>query len=182
MEQIDRDKRDGYRYDPVVKQYDSSFWKTTTGVPSMSGNVVRFTSAAAASYIQHVYADIEFALNVPTTPSGGEAKHWGFRSPSSDQGGAAYFKIAGSAFTAETVDDAGNAQSTALTWSAYEATVTYFRIIWDADGVRFLINGVAVAYHATRVPQQALPIRIVNVDADNTDLTYVMVRRAAAIV
>jgi hypothetical protein len=182
MEYSERDERDGLVYDPVIKQYDTAFWKTTTGVPAMSSNVLRFTSAAAASYIQFIFSDVEFALNVPTTPSAGEAKVWGLRKPSSDKLGAAYFEITGATFQAVTYDDGGTAQTTAITWSSYENTVTYYRIVWEPDGVRFLVNGSTVAFHTTRVPQQALPLRIVNGDADNTDLTYLAVRRSASVI
>src|SRR3972149_5269962 len=112
MELIDRDKRDGYTYDVVIKQYDTTFWKPTTGTPTVASNKLRLTSAAVASYLQHAYGDYEFALNVPTTPSSGEGKHWGLRSPATDSLGAAYFEIAGAVFTAVSVDDGGTAQTT----------------------------------------------------------------------
>lgn len=182
MELNDRDKREGYVYDVIIKQYDTSFWKSTTGTPAVSGTKLRFTSAAAASYLQHIFADVEFALNVPTTPSGGEAKLWGLLDPSSNRLGGAYFEIAGAVFKAVTYDYGGTVQSTTLTWSSYEAVETFFRIKWEADQVRFLINDVVVATHNTRVPSQALALRIINGDADNTDLGYVAVLRAAAVI
>ena len=57
MELLDKDKRDGYIYDVIIKQYDSQFWKTTTGTPAVSSNKLRFTSAAAVSYLLHQYGD-----------------------------------------------------------------------------------------------------------------------------
>jgi len=189
MELLSRDKRDGYVYDPIVKQYDTTFWKATTGTPAMSGNVLRFNAAAVGSYIQHIYADIEFNLTVPTAPTSGDARHWGLRNPSSDNMGAVYFKIAGAVFTAEVVDSAGNATSTTLSWSAgYTATATTYRIRWEADHIFFYINGVIVATVSTantsknQIPCDALLARIVNGNADNMDLTYMWVRRAASII
>jgi len=183
MELIDKDKRDGYIYDVVIKQYDTQFWKTTTGTPAVASNKLRFTSAAAASYILHRYGDFEFAVNVPTTPSAGEAKHWGLRAPATDSIGAIYFEIVGAVFQAVTIDDGGTSETTTLTWAAgYTAVETKFRIIWEPDIVRFMINGVIVATHVTRVPSNSLPLRIVNSDADNVDVGYVQIRQAAAIV
>jgi hypothetical protein len=177
------DKRSGYTYDPIIKQYDTNFWKTTTGSnPAMSSTVLRITSASIASFIQHIYADVEFSINVPTTPSAGEAKHWGLRSPATDNLGAMYFEIAGAVFTCVSIDDTGSSQTTTLTWSAYQATQTVFRIIWEAGMIIFKINGVTVATHTSKVPSHALPLRVVNGDADNTDIGYIAVRRAAAIV
>ncbi len=178
----DVSKRSGYIYDPVIKQYDTAFWKTTSGTPAISSTVLRFTSAAAASYLLHKFGDFEFAFNVPTTPSAGEAKHWGLRAPSTDTQGAAYFEIAGAVFTCVTCDDAGTAETTTLTWSAYQAAATKFRILWEADRVQFMIDGSIVATHKTRVPSNALPLRIVNADADNCDLSYIKMRHVGEIV
>lgn len=181
MELMDKDKRDGYIYDVVIKQNDSEFWKATTGSLSVASNKLRFTSASASSFGLHLYADVEFGLNVPTTPSAGEAKTWGLRNPSVDIG-AAYFEITGATFRVVTIDDEGTSETTTVTWSSYEATETKFRLIWEPDKVHFLIDGTVVATHTVRVPQAPLALRITNADADNTDLGYVMVRRAAAII
>lgn len=183
MELLDKDKRDGYVYDPVIKQYDTAFWRTTTGTPAMSSTVLRFTSAGVSSYLLHLFADVEFSLNVPTTPSAGEAKQWGFRNPSGDNLGAAYFEITGATFRVVTVDDGGTSQTTAVTWTAgWEGAATEYRMLWDADRVIFYVNGTIVATHTARVPSNALSLRILNSDADNTDLSYLAVRRAAAII
>ena len=179
-----KDLRDGYTYDPVIKQYDTVFWKTTTGsAPAMSSTKLRFTSNAAASFILHKFGDFEFALNIPTTPSVGEAKHWGLRLPSGDSQGAIYFEISGATFQCVSIDDGGTSQTTTLTWSAaYTATETEFRFIWDEDRVVFMINGTIVATHTTRVPSNALSLRVVNGDADNVDMGYIAIRQAGAIV
>jgi len=189
MELISRDKRDGYVYDPIIKQYDTTFWKSTTGTPAMSSNVLRFTSAAASSFLQHIFADVEFNLTVPAVPTSGDVRTWGLRNPSSDSLGAVYFKIAGTAFTAEVVDSNGNTKSVTLTWSAgYTATATSYRFRWENDMIIFYINGVVVATIGTfempknAIPENALALRIVNGNADNLDLNYLAVRRAASII
>lgn len=177
-----RDQQDGYTYDVVIKGFDTTFWKQTAGTSTVSSNKLRSSAASLASYIQHGFADVEFALNVPTTPSGSEAKHWGLRAPATDDGGAAYFEIAGAVFRCITKGNYGVSETTNLTWSAYENVETKFRIVCDPDQVKFMINGVVVATHSTQIPCVALPLRIVNADADNVDLGYVMVRRAASVV
>lgn len=176
------DKRDGYIYDVVIKQFDTAFWKQTSGTSSVASNKLRNNNAAIASYLLHKYGDYEFGLNVPTTPSAGEAKHWGLRSPATDNIGAIYFEISGATFRVVTIDDGGTSQTTTVTWSSYEAAETRFRFLWDEDRVIFYINETIVATHTTRVPSNPLPLRIVNSDADNTDLGYVEIRQAAAII
>lgn len=183
MELLDKDKRDGYVYDVIIKQYDTSFWKTTTGTPAVSSNKLRFNAAAASSYLLHQYGDYEFAVNIPTTPSTGEAKQFGLRAPSTDTLGAAYFEIVGAVFQVVTIDDGGTAETTAVTFDDdWDGAETKYRILWEPDRVQFMVDGVIVATHTTRVPTNALPLRIVNSDSDNTDIGYVAVRRAAAIV
>lgn len=182
MELLDKDKRDGYVYDVIIKQFDTYFWKQTTGTSTVASNKLRCNAAALASYLQHKYGDFEFGLNIPTTPSSGEAKHWGLRLPSTDHVGAAYFEISGATFRVVSVDSGGTSESTTVTWTSYENAETKYRIVWRPEAVQFYINGVIVATHTTRVPLGPLPLRIVNADSDNVDLGYVVVRQAAAII
>ena len=179
---LDKDKRDGYTYDVIIKQNDTTFWRATSGALTVVSNKLRFNADSAASYLQHMYGDYEFALNVPNTPSGSEARHWGLRLPGTDSIGAIYFEIVGSVFQVVSRDDGGTAETTVVTWSSYEATETLFRIIWEPGLIQFLIDGVIVATHNVRIPSNALPLRIVNIESDNMDLGYVSVRRAASIV
>lgn len=183
MELLNKDKRDGYIYDPVVKQYDTGFWKTTTGTPAMSTVYLRFTSAGSASFLQHIFADVEFSLNIPTTPSTGEAKVWGLRNLYGDDLGAIYFEITGATFRVISKDDSGSAETTNVTWvSGWEGADTKYRIRWEPDHVIFYVNGTIVATHTSKVPSHALAIRILNSDADNVDLEYIAVKRAASII
>ena len=181
MEQNDKDKRDGLIYDVIIKGYDLGFFKATTGTPTVSSNKLRLTSASVSTYLLFKYGDYEFGLNVPTTPSAGEAKTWGLRAPGTDTLGAAYFEITGATFRAVT-KDRSTTKTTTLTWSAYENAETLFRIVWEPDRIQFLIAGVVVATHGVNLPEGPLPIRITNGDADNTDLGYIAVRQAASIV
>ena len=186
MELYNQNKRDGYVYDPIIKGYDSSFWATTTGTPAMSGTVLRFNASAASTYLQHEYADVEFDMTVPAVPTSGDVRTFGLQNPSSNGLGGAYFNIAGTAFTLKTYDDNGNLTTTTLTWSAgYTATPTLFRLRWEPDQIIAYINGVIVAtiqLSGGNIPNGPLAIRIVNGNADNMDLTYLRIRRAAGVV
>lgn len=174
-------KRDSFIYDFIIKGYSTVDFKATTGTPAASGNYLRLNAAAVASYILYQYGQFEFSINVPTTPSAGEAKHWGLRAPATDNVGAAYFEISGAVFTAVTKDSFGNTQTTTLTWSAYENKQTLFKIVWENGLVHFFIDGVRVATH-TKAPSFALPVRMVNVDADNTDVAYISFKEVGSII
>jgi len=181
---FDFEKRDGYIYDPAIKAYDTSFWKSITGTPSISSNKIRYNAAKSASFGQHLYADIEFVVNVPVKPTAGDDRQWGLKAPATNNFGAAYFDITGTAFTANTYDQNGVIETTILTWTDadFSAHAIAFRIRWELDEVRFYVDGDLVATHTTRVPFGALPILINNGNSDNMDVSYIAVRRAAGII
>src|SRR4029077_11207968 len=104
-EVIHLDKREGYIYDPVVKQYDTTFWKTMTGTPTVSSNKLRYNAAASASYLLHMFADIEFMVNVPVKPTSGDVRQWGLKNQAETARGAIYFDITDTTFSIKAIDD-----------------------------------------------------------------------------
>lgn len=172
--------RTGFAYDCLVRGLDASFWKTIAATASAASNKIRLASGGnICSYTQFKYGRFIFALNVPTTPSAGEAKKWGLLMPAAATTGSAYFEISGSTFKCVTYSDAAVVQSTTVTWTAYENTETLFEIEWESDLVIFKINGTVVASHQTSTGQTPLPLYLINSDADNTDLGYVTIKETA---
>ncbi len=184
MELNDRDKRDGYVYDPKIKEYDTSFWKSTTGTPAFSTPIVRYNADASASFGQHIFADVEFNLTVPVKPTAAQARFWGLRFPVGTGFGAIYFEVTGTTFQAVSVGPAGTSETTAITWvdGTWTAAAISYRIRWENDEVRFYVNGTLYATHVAQVPQTPLPLMISNSASDNLDLNYLAVRRSAAII
>lgn len=171
--------RVGFSYDVLTRQFDASFWNTITGAPAINANKIRLSSATITSYTQFKFGRFIFPVNVPTTPSAGEAKKWGLLLPGRVTTGSAYFEIVGAVFRAVSYDDSGNAQTTTLTWSGYEAVETDFEIEWEKGYILFKISGVVVASHQTRVGQTPLPLYIINGDADNTDVGTIIAKEVA---
>lgn len=174
-------------YDVTIRQFDTSFWAQLAGTTTVASNKLRNSSATIASYILMEFPDIEFAITNAVAPTGGQDKIWGCFSPSTVNWGAYYFQITGSTFQAVVVDTYGNTVTKALTWSAgYTATQTLFRIHSEPSQIQFLINGVVVATFeestSPSLPGDPAPIYIHNGNADNFDLAYVGVRRAAGMV
>lgn len=168
--------RSGFVYDVLLRGLDPSFWKTLTNTVSAASNKIRLASGGAiASYTQFKYGVFRFALNVPTTPSAGEAKKWGLLLPGAPTIGSMFFEIAGATFRAVSYDENGNAQTTNCTWSG-DGAETVFEIEWEEDLINFKVGGVVVATHQTRVGSVSLPIYLINSDADNTDLGYVAIK------
>lgn len=172
--------RNALVHDFIVRGYDSSFWKTISGTPSIVSNKLRLSAAEINSYSQYIYGKYAFAVNVPTTPSAGEAKKIGLLNQAAPTLGAVYFEITGATFRAVSYDDAGTAQTTTLTWSG-EGAEQVFQIEWEKDNIVFRLAGTVVATHKTRVGSLPQSLNLKNADADNTDTGYVMVKEAGLI-
>ncbi len=186
-EVIHLDKRDGYIYDPVVKQFDTTFWKQTAGTTTVSSNKLRYNAAGSASYLQHIFADIEFVINVPVKPTSGDMRQWGFKNPSETTRGSVYFDITDAVFSIKVTDDFNNSTSYTLAWSdsLFSAHAIPFRIRWEKDAINVYVNNVLI----TTIPQSTItppsgPISayINNGNSDNMDVTYMLVKRAASII
>lgn len=171
-------RRSRFIYDPIVKGYDTLFFKTISGSdPTVVSTKLRITNASIASYLQFSESFVGLAINFPA-PGAGINRQWGLNNPSSSLGGA-YFKLAETTFTSETVDEDGVSVSTTLTWDAgYTTTETLFEIAQRANQVIFRINGVTVAIHAAKC---TLPTAVViNTDtAENVDVGYIRLKETA---
>lgn len=186
-EVLHQDKRDGYMYDPVVKQFDTTFWKQLSGTTTVSANKLRFNAASTASYLQHIFADIEFQVNVPANPTSGDSRQWGLKNPSEATRGYIYFDITNTTFSLKYCDDFGNTGSYALTWSnaSYTGNAINFRIRWEIDHINVYVNNslvTTIPQSTVQSPSGPLMAYINNGNADNMDITYMLVKRAASII
>lgn len=171
--------RTGFTYSPLLRGLDASFWKTIAATVSVVSNKIRLASGGnIASYTQFKYGIFRIPVNVPTTPSAGEAKKWGLLLPDAATVGSMYFEITGSTFRAVSYDEDGNAQTTTLTWGG-EATEQVFEIEWEPDYIIFKRAGTVVATHKTRVGSVPLPLYLINSDADNTDVGAITIKETA---
>lgn len=167
---------DAFFLDPIIRGYDTSFWKTISGSPSISSNNIRLNSATIASYPQFMDGQFSFQLTIPAVPTVADARKWGLLAPAAPTIGAKYFEITDTTFRAVSYDDAGNQTVQNLTWSStYTATATTYKIIVKPDFVLYLINGVQVARIATS-GLLSLPIYLINGNADNVDMAYMFNR------
>ncbi len=162
-EVIHQDKRDGYIYDPVVKQFDTTFWKQTAGTTTVSSN------------------------NVPVQPTSGDSRQWGFKNPEGTTRGSVYFDITGAVFSFKVTDDFNNSTSYTLAWSdsLFSGHAIPFRIRWDKDVINVYVNNVlitAISQSTITPPSGPIAAYINNGNSDNMDVTYMLVKRAASII
>jgi len=168
-------------YDPIVRGIDLSFWKKVSGTPAIASNKIRISEDTIASYYQFLYGTFDFAINVPTTPSAGEAKKFGLLNPAASTIGSIYFEIVGAVFRVVSYNDSGTAETTTGTWSG-EATEQIFKIEWSKTNIVFSLGGTVVACHKTAVGTVPQALYLINEDADNTDIGYVLVKDAGQII
>lgn len=162
----ERDLREGLVYDPAVKGFDSSFWKGDTAnlLADTVKNVIKIGDTGAAggmsSYSQYFYGDFEFAMNIDSlSPDSNDSeKYFGLRNRSdSVDRGAVFFDLsfdtvddtAGTRhFRAVAIDEWGTRIRRNITWDTTwggGALTTRFRIRWEEDEYKFLINDTVYA-------------------------------------
>lgn len=163
----ERDLRSGLVFDPNSrKAFDSSFWHGDTA--NLLYDTVKDDLhigdtglvGSASSYWQFLYGDFEFTVGMDTlSPDSNDSeKRWGLQNIGDTlQRGAAYFQAAYDTLTgadtavtrqlwATIFSESGTRQRKRITWdSSWDTTFPRYRIQWESDGVRFLINDTMYA-------------------------------------
>ena len=196
------DLRDRLVYDAYVKGFDSNFWKgdTVNLLNDTVRNAIKIGDTglvgSVTSYSQYLYGDFEFSMLLDSTSpdSNDSEKYFGLRNPGDTlQRGAAYFSLsydttAGDSsdttrpFYAVAYDEVGTRKRVPLQWDTQWSgggRLTRFRISWEPNGYKFLVNDTLVASISegrdsnsaevlvnTTIPQA---IRISNRSLDTTD-------------
>ena len=165
-----------FYYDPQRQGYDTTLWKTLSGVPAISGTDLRFNAASAINYADIFKGKIGFNLTVPVGPAGGQARRFGFAQL--NLGAYLGFRVDGAVFQVETIDGSGNTETSNITWdAAWTGVPVLFEIDWSGFSATFYINGVKKVFlNGVSVPKNPLSVYISNGAADNLDLTYLEVK------
>jgi hypothetical protein len=174
--------RDGFIYDAIMRGYDTSFFKTIDGTPSVSSNKVRLNAAEIGSYPQIKRGTVEFAVNIPAAPTAGDARKIALLNPSAPTRGSIYFEVVGAVFQVVSYDDDGTTETTAITGSTIHGAEKLFKIEWGPDYIIFFLDGVAIATHKTRVGSIAQGLYIINGNSDNMDVGYILVKETANLI
>ena len=218
----ERDLRDGLLYDPYVKGFDSSFWKGDTAnlLNDTVRNAIKVGDTglvgSVSSYSQYLLGDFEFGLvldsTTPDSNDSAESRVVGLRNPGdTDQRGAVYFSFShdttvGDSFDSTRpfqivrFDEYGNRQRKFVEWDtdwSGGGRTARFRIIWEPNGINFLVNDTTVGFlsdrdtsnDSIRPVNESIPqaLRITNRSLDTTDTNptafkYVNVRNARKVI
>lgn len=214
------DLRERIFYDAAVMGADTDFWHFDTAnfLADTVRNAMKIGDTGlaghASSWSQYLFGDFEFALLLDSTvtDSNDSGRHVGLRNIGDTLNrGAVYFDFAydttagdsspaARPLAAVCYDEQGNRQRENITWDTNWSgggRLTRFRITWEADGYRFLINDSVVAtlgdrdsdQNATGQVNTSIPqaLRISKAGADTTDtsptaLKYVLVRNTRVLI
>lgn len=196
------DLREGIVYDAAVLGFDSDFWHGDTAnlITDTVRSAMKIGDTAlaghASSWSQYLFGDFEFALLLDSTvtDSNDSGRSVGLRNVGDTLNrGAAFFDFAydttagdsspaARPLAAVCYDELGVRQRKHVTWDTNwsgSGRLTRFRILWEADGYKFLVNDTVVATlgdrdsdgNATGQVNTSIPqaLRISKAGADTTD-------------
>lgn len=167
-------------YDPQATGYDATnTWKTVAGTPAVSGGKLRFNAATALHLKDLLRGEFEFAVNIPAVPTAADVRQIGLTQLS--KGSYAYFDITGTVFSVKVSDGTNSTTSTLVFLAAWAGAVTKFSIRWEANFVRFFVNGVLQATISNSgatnyTPGDAMSLYVKNGNSDNMDVAYIDAR------
>lgn len=171
-----------YVYDSNSVATDSNLINTVSGVVSSNAGRYRLNTAAFQFKDQYLYGTYDFFVNIPTVPTSGDARAFGFTGvDTSDPRAGILFNIEDTDFVVFVKTPYGVEDSAALTFDAsWAGTEQIFRIAWTPTGVTFTAGvGDAAENSATVNVALDVPVKpsFLNENADTMD-TYLVVKDA----
>lgn len=181
------DKKNFY-YDPQRQGYDQAVWKTISGTPAISSNLLRLNTATIVGHTDIYSADLAICATVPVAPTAAQDKRFGFAQL--NMGAYVGFKIDGSKFYIEAASPDTSIVSTEVAWNSdWTAQPVVYRILWSNNQVKFYIkllgsnNEVEVGRinDTVALPKWPMSLHVRNANADNLDLRFLDLRDAVAV-
>ena len=175
---------DYFFYDPKIYGCNEDIIRKISGTVDASNGKIRIIAGGANTTTMSIHGDARMKLIIPTAPTAGDSRVWGFYSRAFLNRNAAYFFISGTNFYARSYDDYGNAiESTTITWdSTWTNEAIDYEIRLRIGSVEFLVNGTRLAYHSTAVPKKMLlPLYWYNSNSDTLSMEYWELKNARKI-
>lgn len=169
-----------FSYDPERQGYDTTLWKTLSGVPAVVGINLVLNADTIVSYADLYGCDLTMRLKIPTSPAAGDIRQFGLASVGMDA--FIVFDITDDTFNIYASDGNGNTKTVAVLWNtAWAAANTDFEIRWRGTYADFFVNGVHVTSPAdpngstyrintAAIPKGPLAIYFKNANADNFEV------------
>lgn len=159
-----------FYYDPAKQGYTTTDFKTLSGVPAISGSVLRLNTAVTIHLGDIYKCDLAVHALVPAVPTAGDVRYIGFSNM--NMGAELGFNFVDDTLMAVATDTAGNTTTETIlfddSWFGAEAI---FEILWHGPVAIFKINGTQVAkLNDIAVPKTPMSLMLDNTNADNMDI------------
>lgn len=183
-----------YVIDPQRDGYDTNVFKTVTGTPAVTSNVLRFNVAETIMKLDHLWGRFVFNLKIPVKPTSGDIREFGLKQLNFGNAGKIAFNITDTAFTSKTYSNDGSQNtSKPITWddTNWSAKAIEFIIDWYPDRAAFYVNGLLKTQHRLKdnyagvvevLPRLPVSPFIKNSNADNVDMAYLIGQHVRALV
>ncbi|MBU0847470.1 hypothetical protein KKH23_09830, partial [Patescibacteria group bacterium] len=174
-------------YAPYLYGADDDIFKVFTGTAKALNGKIRIratvdgTAAKVSTTTMIMMGENTLDMTIPTAPTSGDSRIFGFYSMNYGNRNAAYFYISGTNFYARTYSDSSaTAESTTITWNtSWTNTPIKYEIRWYINRIEFWVDGVQKALHSFRFPAQVLlPLYFYNNKYDGMYLNYIEVKDA----
>lgn len=136
-----------YVIDPAVDALSTTVWVTESGSPSIVGGKYQINNAHIRTVPQFLYGEVDIKVTIPTAPTAGQARVFGFMGKSVGNRGAFIFRISGAVFTAEAYSNDGVLlASETIPWNVAWTNTEISLIISHLDtNVTFVVRTAAGA-------------------------------------
>ena len=175
---------DYFFYDPTIYGCNEDIIRKISGTVDGNNGKIRFIAGSATSTIMAIFGDLRQKVLIPTAPTAGDKRIFGYYSRAYPNRNSAYFYISGTNFYARTYDDDGIViESTTIVWESdwTNASIDY-EIRCRINRVEFWIDGRKMATHSTKVPRKLLlPLYWYNGNSDSMLVDYFEIRNARKI-
>lgn len=154
-----------------VGSLNTNLWATVTGTPTYSGGVIQLNASAMRSLVGSKNFQSFIEVLIPTAPTAGDDRTWGFKNAGSKAPGA-YFYIEDATFNVKILDDVGaTLADVELPWDSdwTNAAVAWGITVFKKE-IHFTANGSLVYRYQEAVtnslPDRPLTVYISNANAD----------------
>lgn len=162
-------------YDPKRQGYDTTLWKSLTGVPAIAADKIVLNAGSTLSYSDLMQCDLKVTIEIPLAPAAFDSRSFGFANVS--KGAYLMFNINGVDFTGYANDGEGHTKILVFSFDpTWAGTAVTFGIKWRAGYADFSANGVNListedtgTYRMSNiaVPSEPMGIYFSNANADN---------------
>lgn len=151
----------------AVQELNTNLWASITGTPTYASGVIQLNQAAMRSLVGAKNFAGFMQILIPTAPTAGDDREWGFKNAGSKSPGAFYY-IEGEVFGVKVIGDFGiELADVPLPWNTlWNNTEVIWGVTTFQNEIQFTVNGSLVYRYRDEVPDRSMPVFISNANND----------------